>query len=324
MVELRPPTLRLGPAPFRIVGSGAAFPADEIATAALLDRLAAELPEPRRKALAAFVDAEIGVHARAHLASGVARDLAAVAAREALAVSGVGTPSAIVYATSTPSRWTAAESALLARDLGLSCAFFDVRSGCTGGLHAIVHAARLVRDTNAPVLVVAADAFSKTFGNERLLPLSMGDGAGALVLAPSGDGGLVRAVFGGEGAHVDLATVPASLPPRSLNDAEWSLSGDPSRFAELAEAALSLALRELDAPDEGTLVVHTGRAATARRVAGERAPYLLGLEQHGNLGAPSLLVALHRLLHEREPAPFTLVSAGGGLSYGAALIGAVA
>lgn len=325
MKQIVAPTLRLGPASVRIAGSASAFPDVEMTTEALVDRLALDVPLARRRAMTAFFDQEVGVHRRAHLVSGLARDLALVAARRALEEASVRAPAALVYATSTPSRWTAAESALLARDLDLTCAFFDVRSGCTGGLHALVHAARLARDADGPVLVVAADAFSKTFGNERLLPVTMGDGAAALVLVPSDrtSAGVVRAVFGGAPDRVDLATVQGALPPTSLDPSAWALSGDPTAFAEAAEAALLAALTALEPPASATIVVHTSRAATARRVAGAfgRAPYLGVLENHGNLGAPTLLAALDRLRREQATHDVALVSAGGGLSFGAALFG---
>ena len=69
-------------------------------------------------------------------------------------------------------------------------------------------------------------------------------------------------------------------------------------------------------------MIHTSRAATARRVALKHGaePYLRVLREHGNLGAPTLLAALHFLREEGETAPIVLVSAGGGLSYGAALL----
>ncbi|MBK8592662.1 MAG: hypothetical protein IPN77_26810 [Sandaracinaceae bacterium] len=333
LTSLPAPTLTLGMVPVRILGSGVAFPPHAETTAELLGRLAPEVPAPRRDALARHFDADIGVLRRAHLTQGRAVDLAVTAARAALEDSHTPRPIAVLVATSTPSRWTAAESAILARELGLACAFFDVRSGCTGGLHALVQGARLARDAGGPVLVVGADAFSLAFGPERLLPVSMGDGAGALVLGPSGDAtvGITRAVFGGAPSLVDLATVPDLLPPSAdvmARDVEsrFRLDGDPEAFSEAAEAALGIALDALlagvlSSSDQPTaLVVQTGRASCARRVAARAGhePYLGVLENHGNLGAGTLLVALHALSRSPEISRVLLVSAGGGLSFGAA------
>lgn len=276
------------------------------------------MPADRRDALLAHYIHELGVFSRGHLAPGSdPLELALRAARDALAEASLPV-SAIVLATSTASRWTTAESARLANALGLDLAFFDLRSGCTGGLWALIEGARLARDTGTAILVVGCDSFSRAFPpNERLLPLAMGDGAAALILAPAARGGLVRAVMGGAPAHVDLATVRAPLPPTDLTS--FVLSGDPEPFANAAEAALEAALHALD-PSAATLVPHVGRITTARRLGDrfDRPLFVDGFTQHGNLGAASLLTALH-LARASMSGDLALASAGGGLSYGAAL-----
>jgi len=323
------PSLTLGPCPALIVGSGAAFPADPIDNASLLTRLAPGLPTARRDALLAHLDGELGVTSRAHLQPGSdPLILATRAARQALAEASTYEPRAILLATSTASRWTTAESARLANALGLAVAFCDLKSGCTGGLWALIEAARLARDSAAPVLVVGCDSFSRAFpAGERLLPFAMGDGAAALVVAPGGDAGLLRAAIGGEPRHVDLATVAARLPPATPSE-PFALSGDPEPFARAAESALGAAINALpDRPADTLLVPHVSRLATARRLAAATglACFTAGFTAHGNLGAASLLVALHliRAQRLRSPSPLAqhvlLASAGGGLSYGAAL-----
>ena len=313
------PSLTLGPCPTRIVASATAFP-PAIATPTLFDRLTPTLPAERRAALLDHYMRELGVTSRGHLAPGSdPLELPLRAARDALAQASISI-AAIVLATSTASRWTTAESARLANALGLDVAIFDIRSGCTGGLWALVEGARLARDTGAAILVVGSDSFSRAFPpHERLLPLAMGDGAAALVLAPASHGGLLRAVMGGAPAHVDLATVRAPLPPTALDT--FVLSGDPEPFAIAAETALEAALRALDLSAPDTVVVpHVGRITTARRLGQrfDRPVFVEGFTRHGNLGAASLLTALHLLSSRPEPATFALASAGGGLSYGAA------
>lgn len=313
------PSLTLGPCPTRIVASATAFP-PPIATAALFARLTPTLPADRRAALLDHYMSELGVTSRGHLVPGAdPLELPLQAARKALAEAATNV-SAIVLATSTASRWTTAESARLGHALGLDVAFFDIRSGCTGGLWALIQGARLARDTGAAILVVGCDSFSRAFPpHERLLPLAMGDGAAAMILAPSPRGGLVRAVMGGAPAHVDLATVRAALPPTALDT--FVLSGDPEPFAIAAEAALVAALHTLSVPSQATIVPHVGRVTTAHRLGArfDRPIFVDGFTQHGNLGAASLLTALHLLSQRAEPALLALASAGGGLSYGAAL-----
>ncbi len=331
------PTLRLGPCPTRILATAAAFPAAPQTNDALLARLAPDLPPARRAALLAHLGTDPGVATRAHLPPGAdPLSLAVEAARLALARAATPTAAfaALILATSTASRWTTAESARLAHALSLDLALCDLRSGCTGGLWALVEGARLARDAAAPVLVVAIDTFSRAFPPaERLLPFAMGDGAAALVLAPAPADdtattpvGLVRAVFGAAPALVDLATVTARLPPVEPPE-PFVLSGDPAPFSAAAESALIAALDALSPPPDALVVPHVSRLPTAHRLAAHAAPRAVftdGFVAHGSLGAASLLVALD-LLHQRSPSTpdrahhVVLTSAGGGLSYGAAL-----
>jgi len=298
--------LKLGPIPVRILASATAFPSSCIDTEALLRVLTPEITDARRAALLAHVQQDVGVVERAFVGPGErALDLAIRCAREAV---GRHPIIAHVHATSTPSRWTGPEAARIGQALELDAPFFDVRSGCTGGLWALVQGARLAVEADGPVLVTAADAFSLTFDpSERMLPLAMGDGAAALVLVPTASGGIARAVFGGRPAHADLATVHAELPSPS---GPMTLGGDPLAFGEAAAAALATAYEALAVPADTRLVVHTGRAAVARAIRADADT--ASLARHGNIGAASCLVALL----EGDAHTTALLSAGGGLSFG--------
>ncbi|MCC6623884.1 MAG: hypothetical protein IT385_21675 [Deltaproteobacteria bacterium] len=314
--------LALGPAAVVTLARATAFPARVVATDALLEASTPGLSEARRAALRDHLAREVDGATRAFVEPPErALDLAIRAARDALERAGIA-PGAIaghVHATSTPSRWTGPEAARIGKALGLAAALLDVRSGCTGGLWALVQGAWLASQSQAPVLVTAADALSRTFPvgasgavSERMLPLTMGDGAAALVLAPGGPGrGLARAVFLGRPEHADDATVPDELPPRGGE--AWALAGDPERFAEASERALSEALAALAPPADARVVVLTPRAATGRRVA--PGAWRASQRAHGHVGAASALVALAEI----GPGETALVSAGGGLSAGAAL-----
>ena len=314
------PTLRIGPAPAAVLGGGVATPARRVETAALLEALAPEIPGPRREALRAWVDETLGVRTRAHVAAGGrAWRLAVEAADAALAEAGRPAVVAHLHATSTPSRWTGADAARIGRDLGLRVAHVDLRGGCTGGLWALVEAARLCRDAGGPVLLTAADALSLTFPSgtegDRLLPLVVGDGAAALVLGPAAAGGLVRAVVGGDPAWCDVGTVARELPD---GDGPWTLGGDPAAFGEATRAGLSSAVAALDAPPDARWALHA-RADVARALVED--PFLDTLTTRGMLGVASLPTALLALRAGGHRGPIALATAGGGLGYGAALWG---
>ena len=307
--------IHLGPIAVGVAGSGVAFPALREDNRALLTRLGA-VPERRFAGVLAALEDDPGVRSRARAVEETPVDLACAAARDALGAAGLSVDDvgAHVHATSTPTRWTSAEAARIGRELGLRAALCDVRSGCTAGLWALWTGASLARDSGAPVLVTAADVFGKVLPpEERMAAFAFGDAASALVLVPATSGGIVRAVFGGRPEHVDLASVPATLPAQSFVDDDWKLSGDPVAFAAVAEAGLREAIAALGVT-EGPIVAQTARVPTAVAVAGARA-WLDLLREHGNLGAATPGAALH--FGAGRPGTVVLASAGGGLSYGA-------
>jgi 3-oxoacyl-[acyl-carrier-protein] synthase-3 len=324
-----------------IAATGLALPATRVDNATLLARLAPQLTGARRDAMLAQIEAQLGSLARHHLDPALpdeGRDalvhLSARAARDAIAALGPRfDPSSIsfhVHATSTPSRWTTPESArigmALADVLTSETAFFDVRAGCTGGLHALWQAARLASDSAAPVLVTCADRFSRTAPpTERFAAFAFGDGAAAAVVLPGSGPGyrIERATFGGIARHADLATVHAELPPAPDDPPErWYLGGDPIAFDAAAREALGALAASFEhhyPGDAAPLIVSTSRVSTARALGGDRA-FTAALESFAHLGTASLLAALHTLLARPEtpPAALTLLAAGGGLSFGGA------
>lgn len=334
-----------------ILGSGTAFPScvtptgetiTAIDTDALFLRLTPEMSDDRRAPILAHLKEAVGIESRswAHWPGTEFRDdeedaatLGVAAGKRALADAKLEPKDIgfVVVATSTPPRWTAATSALVAGGLGANCGFLDVRSGCAGGLYATVLGAMLADAGGKPVLVVGTDTFSKvTPDGERFAVLTMGDGAGALVIGKGASGaGLRAAAFGGDGENHHLATVLGTMPPRTLDRAVWTLTGDPEEFSKRIEAVLGEAMGyAMGACDgEPTLaLVHAARRGVCHRVAAAakvKAPvFTASLERHGNLGAASVVVALHEARAAgllTNHATVAIASAGGGPSWGGAV-----
>ncbi len=329
-----------------IAGSGVAFPTcttpwgavvSRIETHALFELLTPEMSPERRAPVAAHMAESIGIESRAwaHWIGAEPRDdetdsvaLAIDASRAALDSAGIAASEigAVVLATSTPPRWTSASSASVAGAIGAVCPFFDVRSGCAGGLYAIALAATFAASAKRPVLAIGTDTFSKIVPpGERFATLSMGDGAAALVIVPSVDSEF-EASFGGNGALHHLTTVPGAMPPRTLAESAWRLSGDPARFAEEAEKSLLQALANATerAPSRPAMhIVHAGRRGVCERVSrtidAEIPCWTQTISQHGNLGAASVAAALHesrKTLAKNDV--IAIASVGGGPSFGGA------
>lgn len=326
----------------RLTRTALALPRQRHTNAELLTRVAPQLAGARREAMLAAIEAQLGSLSRHHLDTSEAdegRDglvhLTTRAVAEVLGASPGIAPRDIafhVHATSTPSRWTTPESARIGRALaeshGIHAAFFDVRAGCTGGLHAIYQGLRLAADLQAPVLITAADRFSHIAPpNERFAPFVFGDGAAAAIALP-GDANagyaLGEAIFAGRAEHADLATVAAELPPRADDTRPWHLTGDPEAFDVAAKTILTALAKHFDVkPDNADVaarvIVSTTRKATATALAGESA-YTKALELCGHLGTASLLAGLDYLSREPglPPSEVILLAAGGGLSAGGA------
>lgn len=345
-------TALLGPvAGLTVLGAGTAFPPLELDNAAVLRRLAAlsgRRPSSAQLAFAAAaLESEHGLSRRAwthevgeplrHDRELTSVDLGADAAARALQDAGVapGRVQALFAATSSPHRMTSTVSAAIAARLGLSGMAQDVRAGCAAGLFALTTAALYVAAGVEPVVLVAAETFSKVVPpHHKDAVASLADGAGALVLG-RGDGALLGASLETDGTLAHLVNTPGPLPP-TVEDVEagrYQLDGVPeglrtvipARYVAALTGALAragLAARDLDA-----YVPHQ-----VGRLVGERVIAELGIPperawlqpgRHGNIGAAGVLVALAEARQAgwcRPGQRVALAAVGGGLSWAATVL----
>ena len=338
----------------RIAGTAAVFPGAPWDNRAVVARFAAtgrrgERTPEELDELAATMGETLGI-ARRHWAhvpdtgyddrEATTVDLGAEALEAALADAMMSPRDlgAIVTATSTPARATGANAPAIADRLGARCAAFDVRSGCSGGLLALVQACTLAASSGQPVAVVAADTFSKLVPpRDALAALAFGDGAGAAIVVPAGEGerGLRSAAFASDGSLGHLAAAPLPFPvttehlERGLGylqgDAEALAARAPGLCAQTIEVALSLA--SIASTDVDVFVPHQTSApaiaalADKARIPIERA--VVTVQDHGNCGAGGVLIALDAARREgrlRDGAKMLLAAFGGGLAWGAAVM----
>jgi 3-oxoacyl-[acyl-carrier-protein] synthase III len=344
--------------PCRIAGTGVAFPApprgvgpvdnrEVVATQAAMGRRGARSTEDIDE-LAAGLEATLGIRRR-HWAHAVGApfgpdepttvDLQVEALSAALEAAALPAHrlGAIITSTSTPARVTGANAPAVAQALGVSAAAFDMRSGCAGGLYALVHGCMWAAATGQPVGVAAADTFSKLVPpGHPLAAMAFGDGAGAAIIVPAeGTSGLVSAAFASDGSLGKLASSPSPFPVtrEHLEGGQYYLQGSAEELAAKAPAlyaaiiAEALAAAALAAPDVDRFIPHqTSRpaieaAADAAGIDRERA--VITCEEHGNCGAAGVLIALDHALGDGRTAPgdtLLFAALGGGLSWGAAVL----
>jgi 3-oxoacyl-[acyl-carrier-protein] synthase-3 len=269
--------------------------------------------------------------------------LAAEAAAEALRVSGVA-PQAVdllIVATCTPERLIPSTSAFVQTRLGLSCASFDLNAACAGFVYGLsVGAAQIRAGAADRVLLVGAEVLSRVLDmTDRTTCVLFGDGAGAAMLQPAEEPGVIDSLLALDGRQAELLTVPAGgsaepITETTLRDRRQFLRmlDGQSVFRQavvaMAEASTELLSKAGIAPGELSLVI--GHQANARILAalGKRLgldpdQVVIDIAEVGNTSAASIPIALDRAWRAgRLSAGDTIltVAFGAGLSWGANLI----
>jgi 3-oxoacyl-[acyl-carrier-protein] synthase-3 len=142
-----------------------------------------------------------------------ASDLALPAAREALERAGVAPEELdlIVVATATPDMLFPATAAIVADTLGArNAAAYDLLAGCTGFVYALSQAyGAVATGLSKRALVIGAETLSKiTNWHDRSTCILFGDGAGAVVVQPVEQGGIVGFELGADGSGGPDLCVP--------------------------------------------------------------------------------------------------------------------
>ena len=191
-----------------IVGTGSYLPAQVLTNAELAQRIATSDEWVRERT---------GIRQRCVAASDEqTSDLALAASQRAMAAAGV-TPAEldlIVVATTTPDMIFPSTACILQAKLGASGGpAFDVQAVCSGFVYALAMADLMIKNgmvRNA--LVVGAEIYSRILDwNDRGTCVLFGDGAGAVVLAPSAAPGIFSSHLHADGRHRDILSVPGGV-----------------------------------------------------------------------------------------------------------------
>ncbi len=118
--------------------------------------------------------------------------LAIEAGKRALDSAGV-TPESIdllIIATTTPDDQIPATSSKVQHELGLTCGAMDVNAACSGFVYSLVTGYSFLQAGCNRILVIGAETLSRfTNWEDRSTAILFGDGAGAVVMEPSNNGG---------------------------------------------------------------------------------------------------------------------------------------
>jgi 3-oxoacyl-[acyl-carrier-protein] synthase III len=270
-----------------------------------------------------------------------ASDLAVPAARQALDDAGASAEELdlVIVATATPDMLFPATAALLADELGARrAAAYDLLAGCTGFVYALSQAyGAIVAGLSRRALVVGTETLSKiTNWQDRSTCILFGDGAGAAVVEPVRDGGILGFELGADGSGGPDLCVPAggSRTPVTAESLEQELQfiqmrgQEVFRFATrvmvtsaeelLAECGVGVGDVDLYVPHQANKRIIDHAVKNLGLDAGR---VFMNIDKYGNTSSASipLCLAEARAQGRLEPGTRVLMSAvGAGLTWGSA------
>ncbi|MGI6082175.1 MAG: beta-ketoacyl-ACP synthase III [Limnochordia bacterium] len=267
-------------------------------------------------------------------------DLATKAAKAALANAGVTADEIdmIIVATVTPDMPFPATSCLVQAELGAKhSAAFDLSAGCSGFIYALGMAASCIKSGLAHrVLVIGVDILSRiTDWSDRTTCILFGDGAGACVVGPVSQGGILATYLGADGTGGDKLYTPTPYSryspgegTRPAKDHHIYMAGNEVfKFAVriMGDASLEVLRRaRLSPADIELFIPHQANIriidAAARRLGLSSEHVFVNVHKYGNTSAASIGIALSEAVDQGRANPgdrLVLVGFGAGLTWGA-------
>jgi 3-oxoacyl-[acyl-carrier-protein] synthase III len=278
-----------------------------------------------------------GIERRHIAASGETTvDLAERAARAALDAAGVRATDVdfIAFGTTTPDMVFPNCGALLQARLGCrGAAAFSLETACSGFMYALSIADKFVRFGEARrALAIGAETLSRiTDWSDRSTAVLFADGAGAVVLEPADEPGVLSTHLHADGSYKDLLYCGGGIADPAKTRRAITMTG--SEVFKIAVSTLGRAIDEalaanaLDRSAIDWLVPHQANLriiqATARKLDMSMDRVITTIHEHGNTSAASVPLALDVGVRDgriKRGDLLLLEAFGGGITWGSALI----
>jgi 3-oxoacyl-[acyl-carrier-protein] synthase III len=313
----------------RIVGTGAYLP-EKVLTNFDLEKMMDTTAE--------WIRSRTGIERRHIAADGETTvDLAEKAARRAIEAAGIH-PSEIdfiAFGTTTPDLVFPNCGVLLQARLGCRGGpAFSVETACTGFIYALAIADKFVKAGEAKcALVIGAETLSRiTNWNDRSTAVLFADGAGAVVLRPSEEPGIVSTHLHADGTYKDLLCLPVGIS-KGYKEGPMAIQMLGSEVFKVAVTKLgqavdeALAANALEKSAIDWLVPHQANnriiQAMARKLDLPMERVIVTVQDHGNTSAASVPLALDTGVRDgriQRGQLLLLESFGGGFTWGSALV----
>jgi 3-oxoacyl-[acyl-carrier-protein] synthase III len=270
-------------------------------------------------------------------------DIALPAATRALEDAGVqgSDLDLIIVATVTPDMAFPSTGAILADQLGASdAAAYDLSAGCTGFMYALAQGYGMVAAGLADrALVVGGDVLSKIVNwDDRSTCVLFGDGAGAVMLERSDEGGFLGFELGAEGAggvHLNLPAGGSRMPttPDTVaQELHWVHMNGREVFKFATRVLVSSAEKLLERcglsiDDVDVYVPHQANVRiidyATKKLGIPEDRVVVNVERYGNTSSGSIPLALADAESEgrlKPGATVLMTGMGAGLTWGSALM----
>ena len=244
----------------------------------------------------------------------------------------------IIVGTCTPDLVFPNTATLVQEKLGIGgCPAFSLETACSGFIYAAAVADKFIKLGEAKcALVIGADCLSRLLDwTDRSTCVLFGDGAGAVILKPSSESGIISCHLGSDGQYKDLLCYPIG-PSKDLHkagssDAKLLMNGNEvfkvavRTLGKLAEKTLRD--NNIDQEKLDWLVPHQANMriikATAKRLKLPLSKVILTVQNHGNSSSASIPMALDVGIEDGRIQRGQLIlmeGFGGGFTWGSILM----
>ncbi len=245
----------------------------------------------------------------------------------------------IICATVTPDMMFPSTANVIADKIGATNAWgFDLSAACSGFLFGLITGSKFIETgTHKKVIVIGADKMSAIVDyTERSTCIIFGDGAGAVLLEPSEEPGIIDSIMraDGSGRHVLKQVAGGSAKPAShetVNNKEHFISQDGKvvyKFAvkNMADVAVEIMERNhLRSEDVKWLVPHQANRriieATAERMGLSLDKVTINIQRYGNTTSGTIPLCLWEWENKFKKGDHLILTAfGGGFTWGSILL----
>lgn len=267
-------------------------------------------------------------------------DMCVEAARIAMTEAGVDASEIdlVITGTTSPDLVFPNISTLIQHRLGIpACPAFSLEAACTGFIYALTMADKFIRLGDAKcALIMGAECITKLMDwSDRNTCVLFGDGAGAVIVKPSEEPGLISCHLGADGQYKDLLYYPVGpsnqLEKAGTDEAAIMMSGNEVFKVAVKTlggiAAETLEKAGVDKSELDWLIPHQANIriiqATAKRLGLPMEKVILTVQDHGNTSAASVPMALDVGIRDGRVKKGQLIlmeAFGGGFTWGSVLM----